>query len=80
MMISKNGNNGDDDYDKNGDDEVDKDDEASVQSGEHLKSLACKRAQRTFQTFPKTMGDKRQQKCNLELQTQKYLCFFSVQA
>ena len=30
MMISKNGNNGDDDYDKNGDDEVDKDDEASV--------------------------------------------------
>ena len=65
----KNGNNGDDDYCKNGDDEVDKDDEARVWSSEHFKSLACKSAQRTFQTFPKTMGGKRQQKCNLELQT-----------
>ena len=55
-MNDKNGNNWDDDYDKNGDDEVDKDDEARVWSSEHLKSLTCKRAQRTFQTFPKTMG------------------------
>ena len=76
MMISKNGNNGDDDYDKNGDDEVDKDDEASVLSSEHFKSLACKRAQRTFQTFQKQWGIRDSRSATLSYKHRNISVFF----